>query len=257
MTSSYQFLEVAHGPVSVVTLNRPKVNAVTQDMYREITDLFSRAPELLGQARAIVLTGAGRHFCGGNDLHEFESLTPANSGERMRVVREAFFAIRDCPLPVIGAVRGAALGTGLAIAASCDLIVAADTASFGLPEVSVGMMGGAAHLARLVPQGVVRQMFLTADPRPAAELAQYGGIAAVVGEDEVLSAATALAERIAAHSPATLRFAKQALNEVEYLDVKTGYELEQGLSGELSAYADAKEAIRAFFERRPPRYTGQ
>lgn len=124
--------------IATVLLNRPPVNAVTQEMYREITEFFSTADEL---ADAVVLSGAGKHFCGGNDLGEFATLTPDNADARMKVVRTAFFAIQDCAVPVVGAVNGTAVGTGLAIAASCDFVIAADDARIGTPEIGVGVMG--------------------------------------------------------------------------------------------------------------------
>lgn len=130
------------GHVAVVNLAHPPVNAVTETMYQEIRHLFGNTAEYLPDARAIVLTGGeSKHFCGGSDLNGFAELTPENAPERMRTVREAFWAIYDCPLPVIAAVHGAALGTGLAIAASCDMVIAAEGAKIGLPEVAVGMMG--------------------------------------------------------------------------------------------------------------------
>ena len=169
----------------------------------------------------------------------------------MRLVRDAFTAIYDCPVPTIGAVRGAALGTGLAIAASCDLLVCAETARFGTPEVGVGVMGGAKHLARLVPQSLVRLMYLTAEPIGVTELAQHGGIAAIVPEDQLIDEATALATRIARHSAAALRHAKESLNAIEFMDLKSGYEREQQLTARLSGMADAKEALAAYREKRP------
>jgi len=137
------------GATAVVTLDRPPVNAVSQAMYAQIRDLFGRFDEVLPGVKAVVLTGAGPHFCAGNDLDEFLTLDEVNAAGRMRLVRDAFAALYDCPVPVIGAVRGAALGTGLAIAACCDLVVASRSARFGTPEVGVGVMGGARHLARL------------------------------------------------------------------------------------------------------------
>ena len=117
-----------------VKLNRPPVNAVHTDMYIEIAALF-RDPDALGaRVSVIVLSGEGAHFCAGNDLDEFATMSPENGGERMWRVREAFFAIQECPVPVIGAIHGAALGTGLAIAASCDFLIAAPDAKLGLPE---------------------------------------------------------------------------------------------------------------------------
>ena len=177
----------------------------------------------LPEARVLVLAGRGKHFCGGNDLEEFKTLDPENSPGRMKEVREAFFSIYDSTKPVIAAVQGAAVGTGLAIAASCDLVVAAESSRFALPEVNVGVMGGAKHLSRMVPQGVVRLMHLSGDPVPAAKLLPY----------------------------------EQSLNAIEYMDLKSGYEFEQSLTGELSGYEDSKEALNAFLERRTPVYTGR
>jgi enoyl-CoA hydratase len=237
-----------------ITLNRPPVNAASQAVYEEIRDLFGRFDEVAPAAKAVVLTGAGRHFCAGNDLDEFLTLDAANSAGRMRVVRDAFASIYDCPVPVIGAVRGAALGTGLAIAASCDLVIAGDSARFGTPEVAVGVMGGARHLARLVPQPLVRLMYFTAEPVPAAELVGYGSVVEVVPDGDLVDAATEIARRISQHSRVALRHAKETLNAVEFMDLKGGYEFEQRMTGHLVAYPDAREAVTARVEGRAPVY---
>lgn len=243
--------------IAVVTMNRPPVNAVNEGMYAEIQELFSHAERHLPGVSAIVLTGKGKHFCGGNDLNEFLTMTPENAGARMLQVRESFWSIRDCTVPVIAAVQGAAAGTGLAIAASADIIVAAEGAQFSLPEVSVGVMGGAKHLSRLAPLGVVRHMHLTAEPMEASALAHYGGITRVVPADQLVDAAHEVARQVTRHSNAAVRMAKRSLNQIEYMDLKSGYEFEQGLSGELSAYDDAKEAVRAYFEKREPVFSGR
>lgn len=254
----FEFLDVTtEDHVATVTMKRPPVNAVSQPMYAEIKRLFSRIEEYAPDARAVILVGAGKHFCGGNDLEEFRTLNPQNAGVRMMHVREAFAAIYDSALPVIAAVRGVAVGTGVALAGSCDLVVAAEGARFSLPEIQVGAMGGAKHLSRLVPQGVVRRMHYTADMVPAEELVQYGGIVSVVPDDELEKAATELAQRITRHSPVAIKIAKRSLNQIEYMELKSGYQFEQSLTGELSGYDDAKEAVAAFFERREPRYTGK
>lgn len=251
----FQFLEYkSDGPVLLVRLARPPVNAVNEAMYREIFDLFTSVERIAPDTNAVVLTGRGRHFCGGNDLDEFLTMDSANARDRMFHVRSAFFAIQDCPVPVIGAVHGAALGTGLAIAASCDIVVASADARFGLPEVTVGVMGGARHLARLVPQPLVRRMFFTGEPVAAAELHRVGGIDQVVEPADLEDTALALAARIARHSPTALRVAKSALNAIETMDLKPGYELEQSWTGWLSDHPDSKEAIRATREHRAPRY---
>ncbi|MBC2640755.1 MULTISPECIES: enoyl-CoA hydratase-related protein [unclassified Rhodococcus (in: high G+C Gram-positive bacteria)] len=245
------------GPIATVWMHRPPANAVNQAMYVEIKRFFDNVDELLPEARVVVLAGRGKHFCGGNDLAEFQTLDPANSPSRMKQVREAFFSIYDSTKPTIAAVQGAAVGTGLCLAASCDLIVAAESARFALPEVNVGVMGGAKHLSRLVPQGMVRMMHLSGDLIPASRLLPYGGIVDVVADDKLLDTAQDLAASLARHSPAALRFAKQSLNTIEYMDLKAGYEFEQSLTAELSGYEDSKEAVNAFIERRAPVYTGR
>ncbi|WP_217640830.1 enoyl-CoA hydratase-related protein [Blastococcus tunisiensis] len=255
---SLQFLSwSSEGPIGTVWLDRGPVNAVDGQMYREIKHLFTHLEDYLPDARVVVVAGRGKHFCAGNDLSEFQTMTPENAPERMREVREAFFAIYDAPVPTIAAVQGVAVGTGVAIASSCDLLVAAEGARFSLPEINVGVMGGAKHLSRLVPQAVVRLMHFTGDLVTAEELLPHGGILKLVPESDLLSSAYEVARGIARHSPVALRFAKRSLNTIEYMDLKQGYEFEQGLSGELSAYEDAKEAVNAFIEHREPVYVGR
>lgn len=253
---AFEFVKVQQrGAVTVVAMDRPPVNAVNQQMYGEIRELFGHADELLPDARVVVLRAEGRHFCAGNDLVEFTSLAPANAPGRMKLVREAFAAIYDCPVPVIAAVQGAAAGTGVAIAASCDLVLCSETARLSVPEVSVGIMGAAKHLSRLVPQHVMRRMYFTAEAVPASELLRYGGIAEVVPEDSLLDTVMALADRIAVHSAAALRHAKESLNCVEFMDLKAGYELEQRFTTRLCGHPDSQEARRAVLEKRPPSYS--
>ena len=240
--------------VAFVTMDRPPVNAVSQAMYREITTAFSQGGPLAASAKAVVLSGAGKHFCAGNDLVEFGTLSPDNSDDRMAEVRAAFFAIQDCPVPVIGAVHGAALGTGLAIAASCDFVVAAEDARFGTPEVGVGVMGGARHLARLVPEPWVRWMYFTAEPLTASQMYAIGAVVAVVPRDELAARASEHARLISRHSGVVLKTAKRALNGIETMDLQPGYVFEQSLTTELSGEADSKEARAATLERRAPSY---
>lgn len=242
--------------VAVVTLDRPPVNAIDQALYRDIKTVF----EDLGKddsLRCIVLRSEGKHFCGGNDLEAFKTLTPENSPERMLEVREAFWAIHDCAVPVIAAVQGTAVGTGCALVASCDFAVAAEGARIGVPEIGVGVMGGGRHLSRLLPQPLVRWMFFSGEPARVEDLLAFGAVVAVVPASDLLGEALSRARAIARHSPVAVRFAKRALNDAESMDLKGGYETEQRYTTLLSGYRDSKEAVAAFFERRPPRYTGR
>ena len=254
-TTEFEFLELEdRGAIAVVSLNRPPVNAVNRRLYGEIRDLFAHFDELLPDVRVVVLRGEGPHFSAGNDLHDFMELTPQNAPGISKLVRESFNAIYDCPVPVIAAVQGVAVGSGLAIAASCDAVVCGESAKFGTPEVGVGVMGGAKHMRRLVPEQVMRVLYFTAEPAPASALLPYGGIHAVVPDEELLDAALALAERMATHSRAALRHAKEALNTIEFMDIKLGYEAEQRLTAKLSAHPDSLEARDAVLHRRTPQY---
>lgn len=252
----YEYLRVeVDEPVATIWLDRPPVNAVNQSMYLELHRVFSRIDEMLPGVRAVVLAAKGRHFCAGNDLEEFATMDPDNARERMFHVREAFWAIHDCAVPVIGAIHGMALGTGLAISASCDVLIAADDAQFGLPEITVGVMGGAKHLGRMLPQGMVRYHFLTGEPIAARDLAAHGGVARCVPPEQLLAEARDIAHGIATHSPVALRYAKRALNEIEAMDLKRGYEHEQGFTVTLSGHPHAKEALQAVREHREPEFS--
>lgn len=251
----FEFLRVSctEGIGSVI-MSRAPVNAVNQTMYAELRHLFVEVDELLPDAAVIILRGEGRHFSAGNDLEEFMTLTSANAPERMQLVREAFAAVYDCPVPVIAAVHGSALGTGVALAGSCDIVICGESARFGTPEVGVGVMGAAKHLSRLVPQQVVRRMYYTADPVSGQELMRYGGVAAVVPDEQLFDAATALARRITRHSRLAIRTAKESLNAIEYMELKHGYEFEQSLTGRLADSTESREARLAIKEKRRPRY---
>lgn len=235
-------------------LNRGPANAVNEAMYIELFNLFSHPEQIDPNVRSIVLSGKGKHFCAGHDLDEFASMTPENGSQRMWHVREAFFAVQDCPVPVIAAVHGTALGAGLCIAASSDLIVASRSASFGMPELTVGLPGGARQLARIVPQGAVRRMFLTGQPVTGEELAGYTGAVVACDADDLMPTALGFAKRIASYSPTAVRVSKRLLNRVEEMDIKSGYTFEQAFTVKMSGHPDSKEALEAFREKREPRY---
>ena len=237
-----------------VQLARPPANAVHREMYIELKLLFSNIDQLGDDVRVIILSGQGKHFCAGNDLEEFATMSPENAVERMWRVREAFFAISECSVPVIGAVHGAALGTGLAIAGSCDFVVVAKGSKLGLPELTVGVMGGARHLARIAPQPLVRRMYFTGLPVEAEEFAAAGGAVLVCEKDQLLEQALCIASRIATHSPTAVRVSKRVLDRVEWMDLRTGYEFEQGATIRMSGHPDSKEALAAVKEKRLPTY---
>jgi enoyl-CoA hydratase len=237
-----------------VTLARPPANAVDQGMYKEIAHVFANIDDFGPGISVAILDAEGPHFCAGNDLDEFATMTPENGVERMWRVREAFFAIMACRVPVVGAVHGAALGTGLAIAASCDILIAAKNAKLGLPELTVGVMGGARHLSRIAPQPLVRRMFFTGEAMTAEKLADAGGSLVVCEPDQLTSEAEKIAKRVATFSPTAIRLAKRVLDRIETMDIRAGYEYEQSATVKMSGHPDSKEALLAFRERREPIY---
>jgi len=173
------------------------------------------------------------------------------------VARRTFSAILDCAVPVIAAVNGPALGAGAVLAAMCDIRLASEDATFGLPEINVGRCGGGAPLGRLLPQGVVRRMFFTGQPISAAEAYRLGFVQSVTAADDLMEEARRLAAVIASKAPLGIRYGKAALNEVEGLPVKEGYAIEQRYSTKLMATEDAREATRAVLEKRPPIFNGR
>ncbi len=250
----YMNVEVKEDGIYSVQLARPPANAVHREMYIELKCLFGNIDQLGDDVNAIILSGQGKHVCAGNDLEEFGTMSPENAAERMWRVREAFSAISGCGVPVIGAVHGVALGTGLAIAGSCDFVVATKTSQFGLPELTVGVMGGARHLARMAPQPLVRRMYFTGQPMYAEQFAAAGGAIFVCEDDELMTEAVRLARRIASFSPTAVRVSKRVLDRIEWMDLTTGYEFEQGATVRMSGHADSKEALTAFKEKRAPAY---
>ena len=256
LLKSFKHLRVDADAAGVVTvmLARKPANAVDYEMYCEIADLFNDIDQADVGVKVVVLGGEGKHFCAGNDLGEFATMTPENGVERMWRVREAFYAISGCAVPVIGAVQGSALGTGLAIAASCGFVVAEPDARFGLPELTVGVMGGARHLARLAPGPLVRRMYFTGDSLSARDLRAFGGCVFVSEPGGSLAEARRFGARVASFSPTAVRVSKRVLDRIETLDLHTGYAFEQKATVRMSGHPDSKEALAAFQEKRAPQY---
>jgi enoyl-CoA hydratase len=238
------------GPgIAEVVIDHPPVNAL------DVAAWFSLAEQVVAAGRVpdnrvVIVRAEGRGFCAGVDIKEIqargdEALIGANRG-----CFAAFAAVYECEVPVIAAVQGFCLGGGVGIAGNADIVVASDDATFGLPEVDRGALGAATHLSRLVPQHRMRSMVYTAEPAGAAELQRYGSILRVVPRHELVDAAREVAASIASKSPTILRRAKESLNGIDPVDVKTSYRLEQGFTYELHVAGVADEQRAAFVEKR-------
>ena len=244
--------------VALVTMANPPVNAMSQVMSDELTlvmDLITN----LDDVHAVVLTGAGKVFCAGADLKTRATSMAAPGGlpALSRRSRECFHAIRECSKPVVAAVNGAALGSGLAIVASSDVIFASTDAVIGLPEIDVGLLGGCRHAMRLFGHSRLRRMALTGYRVPAEELYRQGIIEECVPSDELLSVSMAFAQLIASKSPTSIRMSKHTLNVIEDMSLRDGYRYEQDMTAQLALSEDAAEAQLAFKEKRAPNFVGR
>ncbi|PUA16332.1 enoyl-CoA hydratase/isomerase family protein [Glaciimonas sp. PCH181] len=248
---------VIDGHIAILTLNNPPVNALTRVLNDELTmalDAISETDDI----RVVVLTAAGKIFCAGADLKgRAENIKVA--GDLMahsRRTRECFHAIRECAKPVIVAINGAALGSGLAMVASADILVASETASLGLPEVDVGLLGGCRHAMRLFGHSRLRRMALTGYRVGAEELYRLGIVEACTSAEELMPTAMAIATAIASKSPISTRMGKHTLNVIEDMSLRDGYRYEQDMTAAIGKTDDAKEAQLAFKEKRKPVFKG-
>jgi enoyl-CoA hydratase len=236
--------------IAEVVIDVPPVNALPVASWHELADAVTAAGADPG-TRAVILAADGRGFCAGVDIKEmqrtegYEALLGANNG-----CFAAFAAVYDCPVPVIAAVHGFCLGGGVGLAGNADIVIAAQDATFGLPEVDRGALGAATHLARLVPQPLMRAMVYTGRTVTARELLAFGTVLDVVPRAALRATARELAEEIAAKDPAVIRLAKQSLNGIDPVDVKRSYRYEQGFTFELNLAGAGERARRAFVDRK-------
>ncbi|WP_010142341.1 enoyl-CoA hydratase/isomerase family protein [Oceanicola sp. S124] len=245
------------GMVALVTLNRPPVNALDRQTRREIIEIFDEISQR-DDVRCAVLTAAGKTFCAGADLKDRPD--PANPGdflEHNRMTRETGNAIKECSKPVVAAVNGAALGAGLGLMAACDIFYASENAVFGMPEINVGLAGGASMLHSLFGRSTTRRMFFTGARLTAAELKARSIIEEVTTPEALIPTAMEVAQEIASKAPLAINYAKQAANMVENMPQRDAYRLEQNYTMALSRTEDAKEARMAFLEKRAPVFKGR
>ncbi len=244
--------------IVVLTLNSPPVNALTRVLNDELTLALDRISEM-DEVRVVVLTGAGKVFCAGADLKGRASVIkgPGDLPAHSRRTRECFHAIRECAKPVVCAINGAALGSGVAMAASSDILLASEKASLGLPEVDVGLLGGCRHAMRLFSHSRLRRMMLTGMRVPGAELYRLGIVEACTTPEELMPAALEIAATIASKSPVSTRMGKHTLNVIENMSLRDGYRYEQDMTAQIAKTEDAKEAQRAFAEKRAPVFVGR
>lgn len=245
--------------VAVVTMDNPPVNAQNRQFHEDMISVFDEISDR-DDIRVAVLTGAGKTFSAGADIkgRAGQVRGPGEQWGHNRRARECFHSIVECRKPVIGAINGVALGAGLAVAASCDILVAAENAAIGLPEIDVGLMGGGRHAMRLFGRhSLVRRMMFTGYRVPAAECYRLGVVEACVPLDKLMDTAMEFARQIAGKSPVAMKYAKHSLNTIEFTTLRDGYRFEQNMTAELGTTEDSREAMLAFAEKRNPVFKGR
>ena len=257
MTFNTSLLEVKDR-IAVLTLNRPPVNAQNAELRSELTQVFDELSDR-DDVSVIVLTGSGKTFSAGADIRERPNLgaTPGAYGRHNRLVRESYYAVVECAKPVIAAINGPAMGAGFGLVMASDIWVASEDAFVSMPEINVGLAGGVTFLQEVFGRSRARRMFYTGMKVTGQELYRLGLVEACLPADELMPYAMEIAAEIASKSPIALRLAKEAARMTQVMPSRDAYRYEQGNTVALSKTEDAKEAQRAFLEKRAPVYTGR
>lgn len=247
--------------VLLVTLDRPEAaNAFDTRVALDLIELFERfrAEE---RYRCVIITGAGdKAFCAGADLKERASLSDDQWRSQHETFERMFCAVRDCPIPVIAAVNGAAYAGGLELVLHCDFAYASVTAKFALTEVSLGIMpggGGTQTLPRVVGERRAKELILAARPFSAEEALAWGLVNRVCEPGKVVQEALRVAERMASLAPLAVRQAKHAIRQGLHKDLPSAMQLEIEAYNRLVGTEDRREGIRAFNEKRAPKFKGR
>lgn len=247
--------------VATVTLNRPDaLNALTVPMKLQLVAAFRRI-ERERAVRAVILTGAGRAFCAGQDLRERLQSDAAPLGVEVRerynpIIR----AMRALPKPIVAAINGVAAGAGASLAMACDVRVASEAASFALAFGRVGLVpdsGATWFLPRLVGSARAAEIALLGDPIGAADALRIGLVGRVVPADQLATEARTVAERLASGAPKAIALTKRALINTWERDLDSALDAEAHLQDIAGRTRDHAEGLTAFMEKRPPRFTGE
>jgi 2-(1,2-epoxy-1,2-dihydrophenyl)acetyl-CoA isomerase len=252
------------GQVCLLTLNRPdRLNALTVEVARELQDAITESVK--NGARCIVLTGGGRAFCAGGDLREMQEIASREGrvdaffDEPLRVLNDLVLLIRNVPVPIIAAVNGVASGGGCNLALACDLVVAAESATFNQAFIRIGLtpdIGGTFILPRLIGWKRAAELMFTGDMVSAGRAYEMGMINLVVPNGEMMAQVMVLAEKLASAPTAAIGRIKQLLEASALNDYGSQLDLERKTQIESGKTKDFVEGVAAFLERRPPRFTG-
>ena len=262
---SYETIQLEmRDSVCLLTLNRPdRLNALTVEVAKDFKAAIAEAIER--GARAIVLTGAGRAFSAGGDLREMQEIAKKDGrveaffDEPLRLLNDAIVLIRETPVPFIAAVNGVASGGGCNLALACDLVIAAESAKFNQAFIKIGLTpdcGGTFMLPRLVGWKRATELLFTGELVGARAAGEMGMINSVTPDEELMSRAMAMAEKLAQAPTAAIAEIKKLLNASAANDLRSQLDLERKTQIESGKTKDFVEGVSAFLEKRPPRFVG-
>lgn len=257
---SEQLVQLAtfeQGQVALLTLNRPKsLNALSRELMQAIDSALDRA----AASRVIVVTGAGRAFAAGADIDQLASLGAIDVMPWVRQMQDLYKRIETLPQPVIAAVNGLALGGGCELVLACDLVLAGESAKFGVPEIKIGVIpgaGGTQRLTRLVGRNRAKEWLMFGEPVNAEVAREAGLVNRVVADDELLDCARQWAAKLCSRPALALEAAKQTANVGPDASLPVALELEMQCLARLFASADKHEGMAAFVAKRQPDFRGE
>jgi enoyl-CoA hydratase/carnithine racemase len=247
--------------ITVITFARPdEANAQTTQMAQDLLDIWSKLRGGDAALRCVILAGEGRHFQAGADLKERNGMTDEAWAEQHRLFEAMVRAQLACPVPIIAAVQGAAMGGGCEMSLACDFTYAAEGARFGLPEAGLGIMpglGGTQLLTRAVGPRRAIEIMTTAAPFTAEKALEWGLVSAVVPAEALMDTVLAVAAQIASRAPLSVRGLKRVVHGGQDLDLKRAMDLELTIYNSLFTTADRREGVASFNEKRTPVFRGE
>lgn len=259
-TTPANFEITRDGAIAILTFVREdRLNALDHQMMRDLAETFAeldRDPSV----SVIVMTGRGKAFVAGADINGYLDIELLDYVDFQRLGRKMYESVESNSKPVIAAVNGWALGGGFELVLVADIVIASERAKLGLPECKLGLLpggGGTQRLPRLIGRNKAKEMLMTGDPITAAEAERLGIVNKVVPPNELMDAALAMARTIAERAPQAVRMAKQLVNHGLQAPLDTAITMETGMTATLYDTHDAREGIQAFFEKRPPVFTGR
>lgn len=258
---NYEFLNYEiENKVAVVTINRPPVNPLSTQVFKELSSIFDEL-DMDDEVNAIVITGSGeKAFVAGADITEMADLDLSGIMKMNKVSRAVFSKIENASKPVIAAINGLALGGGLELALACDLRISSEKAKFAFPEVGLGIIpggGGTQRLQKIVGQGIAKELLYFGDMFDAKRALDLQIVNKVVPAEEVVSTAKEWAGRLAQKPAVAIQMLKLAVNTGSNVDIESGLIIETTCFGNAFSSEDRKEGLQAFVEKRKPVFSGK